>query len=391
MNNFMYYKEPYRKEMKATVVDCIEDEKGIRLELSDTCFYPEGGGQPSDTGFIEDVECYKVKEENGKVYHYVKAPFGIEDEVNLKIEFKQRYENMKHHTAEHIVSGLFCSTLEADNVGFHMGKDFVTMDFNKEVSEEMLREIEIKANQVVSKNILVVSEVVMPREAEKIEYRSKKQIEGDIRLVNISGVDLCACCGIHVERTGEIGMIKLLYVEKYKTGSRVYMICGNKALEEFNKNYTVLQKLSELLSTPFEEIFDRVEDLKSEMEYLKIHSRHLKGQLFEKEIESLNAKDVNIVVKEDLDVNDLKNMIEILDKKEALESVILSKDENIDTEEIKYIIKSKTESARDLCLALNEKFSGKGGGNKKQTQGRIKANNVDFVVNFLKEKIHEEE
>ena len=390
MNMYMYYKDAYKKEMKARVVDCFTDEKGnIKLELDDTCFYPEGGGQPSDIGFINDANCTYVKEEDGKVYHYVDKEFNIDEEVVLKLDFKNRYENMKHHTAEHIISGLIHSNFEADNVGFHMGKDFVTMDFNKEISKENLREIENKANQIVSKNIGVVAEIVTPREAEKFEYRSKKELNGDIRLVNIPGVDLCACCGVHVEKTGEIGMIKLLYSEKYKTGSRVYMICGMKAVDEFNKEYDILEKLSEMLSSPFENIYDRVDDLKTEMEYLKIQNRYLKSDLFEVEIKDLNRKDVNIVVKEDVDSNTLKNMIEILDKKEANESVILSRIE--DTEEIKYIIKSKTESARTLCLALNEKFSGKGGGNFKLTQGTIKCKDIDFVINFIKEKVHEEE
>ena len=390
MNMYMYYKDAYKKEMKAKVVDCFTDEKGnIKLELDDTCFYPEGGGQPSDIGFINDVNCTYVKEENGKVYHYVDKEFNIDEEVTLKLDFKNRYENMKHHTAEHIISGLIHSTFEADNVGFHMGKDLVTMDFNREISKEELREIENKANQIVSKNIGVVSEIVTPKEAEKFEYRSKKELDGDIRLVNIPGVDLCACCGVHVEKTGEIGMIKLLYSEKYKTGSRVYMICGMKAIDEFNKEYDILERLSEMLSSPFENIYDRVDDLKTEMEYLKIQNRYLKSDLFEVEIKDLNSKDVNVVVKEDVDSNTLKNMIEILDKKEANESVILSRIE--DTEEIKYIIKSKTESARSICLALNETFNGKGGGNFKLTQGTIKCKDIEFVINFIKEKVHEED
>ena len=390
MNMYMYYKDAYKKEMKARVVDSFVGEDGkIRIELDDTCFYPEGGGQPSDIGFINDVACTHVKEENGKIYHIVDKEFNIDEEVVLKIDFMNRYENMKHHTAEHIVSGLVNSIFGADNVGFHMGRDFVTMDFNIELSKENIREIENKANQIVAKNITVVSEIVTPKEAEKFEYRSKKEIKGDIRLVNIPGVDLCACCGVHVERTGEIGLIKLLYQEKYKVGSRVYMICGMKAIEEFNKEYDILEKLSEMLSSPFENIYDRVDDLKTEMEYLKIQNRYLKSDLFEVEIKDMNNEDVNIVIKEDVDSNTLKNMIEILDKKDAHESVILSRVEN--TDEIKYIIKSKTESARTLCLALNERFSGKGGGNFTLTQGTIKCKDIDFVINFIKEKTHEEE
>ena len=270
-----------------------------------------------------------------------------------------------------------------------MGKDFVTMDFNKEISKEVLLDIEKKANKVVSKNLGIVVDVVTPREAEKIDYRSKKDIEGDIRLVNIPGVDICACCGVHVERTGEIGLIKILYGEKYKSGTRVYMICSRKALKEFNKEYDILEKLSVSLSTPFEEIFERVEDIKHEMEYLQIENRHLKTKLFEVEIASLDNKDVNIVIKEDLKPRDLKDMIEILDKKEARQSIILSKDTNTD-DLIRYIIKSKTESARDISLDLNEKFSGKGGGNLKLTQGTIKCTDVNFVAEFLRENIDEE-
>ena len=182
MRKYMYYKDSYKKEMKSKVVDCYTDENGnIKIELDDTCFYPEGGGQPSDIGWINDAECTYVKEENDRIYHYVNKEFDIDEEVIIKIDFKKRYENMKHHTAEHIISGLMNSEFGANNVGFHMGKDFVTMDFDRELTKEELREIENKANQIVSKNIPVVAEIVMPKEAEKFEYRSKKEIEGDIK------------------------------------------------------------------------------------------------------------------------------------------------------------------------------------------------------------------
>ena len=131
MNMYMYYKDAYKKEMKAKVVDCFTDEKGnIKLELDDTCFYPEGGGQPSDIGTINGIRVSYVEEKNDIIYHVVDSKLELGESVECKIDFENKFSNMQNHSAEHIVSGLVCKKYKANNVGFHMGKDYVTMDFD---------------------------------------------------------------------------------------------------------------------------------------------------------------------------------------------------------------------------------------------------------------------
>ena len=254
----MYYKNPYLFEFTAKVEDIIQEKDYYKLVLSDTIFYPEGGGQPADIGTIDDEEVFDVQEEDGIVYHYVKKDFEIGKEVELKIDAINRIENMKGHTAEHIVSGTVCSKFGANNVGFHMGKDIITMDFDKVLTKENIAEVERKANKVIYMNYQVIEDIVTPKEAERIEYRSKKELDGDIRLVSIPSIDVCACCGLHVERTGEIGIIKIMSFEKYKSGTRVYMISSRRALREFNFEQGILNELSQKYSAPFEELLERI-------------------------------------------------------------------------------------------------------------------------------------
>ena len=367
MLDTLYYKDNYLKEFKTIVKECIKENNKILVVLENTAFYPEGGGQPADTGFIDDIKVLDVQEKENKIFHTVEKEIPIGKNVNCKIDFEKRFSNMQHHSAEHIVSGLICKNYNCNNVGFHMGKDFVTMDFNIILNKKQIEEIEQKANEAVYKNVDITQKIVSEKEAENIEYRSKKKISGDIRLVEIPGYDICACCGVHVNKTGEIGIIKILSVEKYKSGVRVYMVCGKKALENYNNEYGQMTKLSVLLSSKHEEIYDSVLELKEEIKNLKIKNSKLQNDMFKNEIKKIESNEINIIFKENLNSNDIKNLCQLLKEKSTKIAAVFSKDD----ETYKYVVMSENFNATVISKKLNETLNGRGGGKPNMVQGQV--------------------
>lgn len=382
MLDTLYYKDRFLKDFKTKVIDCIDDNGKILIELEETAFYPEGGGQPADTGIIDGIKVLDVQEKENKIYHLVENKIEVGKIVNCSIDFEKRFSNMQHHTAEHIISGLICKKYECNNVGFHMGKEFVTMDFNVILNKKQVEEIEKLANEAIYKNIDIVEKIVSEEEAEKIEYRSKKKISGNIRLVEVPGYDICACCGVHVKKTGEIGIIKLLSVEKYKTGSRIYMICGKRALENYNKEYEEMSKLSVLLSSKHDEIYNSVLELKEEIQELKIKNSKLRNQIFEKEVEEIKIQDINIIFKENLESNEIKCLCQLVKEKSTKIAAIFSKENST----YKYMIMSENFNANEISKVFNETLEGRGGGKPNMVQGQVTGSENEIRKIFEKIK-----
>ena len=221
MTEKLFYEDSHMITFLATVIACEKAGDYYEAVLTRTAFFPEGGGQYADTGRIDGVEVVDVQERQGLIYHKLSEPLELGKEVEGTIDWEERFSKMQQHSGEHIVSGLVHRTYGYDNVGFHMGKDAVTMDFNGVLTREQLKEIEKKANEAVVKNIDIQVLYPTKEQLEKIEYRSKIEIDGQVRIVEVPGYDTCACCAPHVKKTGEIGIIKLVGVQNYKGGVRV--------------------------------------------------------------------------------------------------------------------------------------------------------------------------
>ena len=208
--NKLYYDSAYIKEFEAQVLSCQEGKKGWEITLSATAFYPEGGGQPADTGLLGNVRVTDVHEKDGQVVHYTDGPLPVGEMVRGVIDWDRRFQHMQEHSGEHLVSGLIHQRFGYDNVGFHMGTDEVTIDFNGVLEWGDLMAIEEKANGMIWENLEISAVYPEKDELDAMEYRSKKELTGAVRIVSIPGGDVCACCGTHVERTGEIGLVKFL-------------------------------------------------------------------------------------------------------------------------------------------------------------------------------------
>lgn len=371
----LYYKDNYLTTFDAVVKECIND-KVIKVVLDKTAFYPEGGGQPSDIGKLNDVNVLRVEVKNDIIYHIVDKEIPVGTKVKGEINWDYRFLNMQSHTAEHIVSGIICKMYSTANVGFHIGKDFITMDFPVDISKDDLRNIEKLANQAVYKNIKIEEKIYSPEEAKSLEYRSKIELHEDIRIVKIEGYDICACCGVHVSRTGEIGTIKLLKVEKYKTGVRIYMLVGLKAIEDYTNKYEEVNKISALLSLKPNEVYIGVENQSKEIEELRREIVSLKNKIYRKEISNFSERENIVVHHADMEMNEMKNYCNLLKEKATNIAGVVSNG--------RFLMMSDNVDLKSVLNELKTEFDIKGGGNSQLIQGQFAGDVEALIKKFSK-------
>lgn len=371
----LYYEDSYLKTFSATVLDCTSvtghDGTIYQIILDQTAFYPEGGGQPADRGEISNVIISDVQEnEDGNIVHTGDRPLEKGTKVTGIIDWQYRFSLMQHHSGEHIISGLVHKKFGYDNVGFHMGKDAVTIDFNGELLQKDLLEIEKEANSAVYKNISIQVSYPVKKELEQIPYRSKKEITGQIRIVTIQGYDICACCAVHLHTTGSIGTIKITSSQKYKGGTRITLLCGEKALEDYENKSRNIEKISVLLSAKQEDTAEIVEKLKEENNLKKALIAKLQKEILEyKAADALKDHAGNILIfEEDLSMNQLRYYCNLLISRTDKTCILLS---GSDSTGYSYIIGSRSEDVLQLNTYLKEHLGAKGGGSAKMVQGSL--------------------
>ena len=279
----LYETDAYLGEFTAIVEKCVSETGIFKVALNQTAFYPEGGGQPADCGTLGNARVLDVQEIDGVIWHTVTELLEPGKEVVGKVDFERRFSNMQNHTGEHIVSGLVAREYGYHNVGFHMGSEVITVDFDGVLTQEQLFDIEMQANDAVLKDVPVTVSYPSREELERTDYRSKKEIEGQVRLVTVEGYDCCACCGTHVSHTGEIRLIKILGVQHYKGGVRVSMLCGERAFRDYMVKHSNSVGIAQLLSVKPEEAGDAVVRLKEKNVELKKELKQLKKQINAKE------------------------------------------------------------------------------------------------------------
>ena len=222
----LYEQDPFLTRFSATVEACSQGKKGYDVLLDQTAFYPEGGGQPYDLGTLGGVNVIEVHEREGRVVHTCDRPLEVGSRVEGEIDWQRRFDLMQHHSGEHIVSGIAHRKWGAENVGFHMGSDVITIDLSVVIDEDQLRELEREANAYIWEDHPISITYPSSGELAQLEYRSKKPIDGQVRIVSFPGADTCACCGTHVRTSGQVGMVKLLSVQKFREGVRIELVCG---------------------------------------------------------------------------------------------------------------------------------------------------------------------
>ncbi len=377
----LYYQAQYVKEFDAEVTVCRPGKHGFEVELSQTGFYPEGGGQPSDTGWIGAVRVTHVEEKNGVVLHETDAPLEPGSRVHAVLDWPQRFSNMQQHTGEHIVSGLIHAAYGYDNVGFHMGQDEVTVDLNGRLDWEQLKEIERKANQVVWENRPVLVSYPGAEELKQLDYRSKKELTGQVRIVEIPGADTCACCGTHVNWTGEIGIIKILSLMNYKGGVRFSMLCGDRALENFEAKTEQIQSISAMLSAKPDKVAEAVSHLKEENGRKEGEINRLWQRILSMQASSYpqGQKSLTVFI-EGMTPVLVRQFANRLLEEEKAETVLVCTGD--DTSGYSYTAGSRSLDMRAFGKELNSRLQGRGGGSVQMVQGTLQAAQKEIEMVF---------
>lgn len=377
MSERLYYEDVYLKEFTARVVSCREKDGKYEIILDRTAFFPEGGGQPSDTGFIGEARVLDTREKDGEVVHFCSESFHEGGEVHCKIDFERRFDHMQQHTGEHIFSGFVHSLCGFDNVGFHMGENSVTVDFNGTVTPERLAEIERLANEAIYKNLPV--ETLLPSDEElcNYDYRSKKELEGQVRLVRIDGVDLCACCGTHVSHTGEVGIIKAVASSHYKSGVRITLLIGARALADYGEKNASVYSISNMLCAKTEEVAPAVEHLREQLKTAQYQYSELKKRLFAAQCESVSG-DFALKFDTSGSAEDARIFADMLADKIKTAAVFSGNDE----EGYRYAVVSRSEDVRAIGRELNAALGGRGGGKPDMIQGSVTAKKAEIEKFF---------
>lgn len=372
MTQKLYYENQYIKEFTAQVLSCEEGKRGFEVILDKTAFFPEGGGQPGDTGFIGDAQVTDTVESGDDVIHICKTAVSL-GETECKLDFEKRFTNMQIHTGEHIFSGVLHSICGYDNVGFHMGEHSVTVDFNGVVTADELARIERLSNEAVYKNIPVEAIYPSDEELEGYSYRSKKEIKGQVRLTKIEGVDLCACCGTHVAYTGEVGIIKAVSMMNYKSGVRITLQIGRKALEDYSEKNRSAYEISNLLKAKVDEITPAVERILAQLYEARMNYSNLKKELFA--VKAAEASGEKYIAFDDgASADDARIFADMLAEMAGIAAVFSGNDEA----GYKYAVVSRNADVREIGKAINTACNGRGGGKPDMVQGSVTASKKEI-------------
>lgn len=430
MTEKLYYQDAYLTAFDAVITQIREGEDAILLAFDRTAFYPEGGGQGPDLGTInvigsaaaplesangatsdaagseKTIIVIDVQEEEEEIWHYVSKDaqprFSVGTKIHGQIDWERRFDHMQQHSGEHIVSGMLCKAFHCDNVGFHMGEDEVTIDYNTRISLEEALQIEEQANRYLWENHPFVELWPTAEELKDLEYRSKKELEGDVRITRFPGADTCACCGTHVRNSAEVGLVKIVSAHNFHEGTRLVLLCGKRAMDFLNKNYQANKQTAVLLSTKEERTPEIVKKQQDDLIDLKAKLSRLEEDYFKLWAEGFSGKENALVITDQIDAEEGRALCDrIADQISGLAAVFtrvreeapadkaameVSADKKTVEEDpaaagpvYRYACMHRGEEIGDLIKEMNAALSGRGGGRNGFAQGSVKAD---------KKKIH---
>ena len=376
----LYDTDSYLSEFDCKVTSLYSDEDYIYIETDRTAFFPEGGGQTCDKGSFNGINVENIQIIDGKIVHFVKNSDENAEKIQKdtvlhgKIDMKKRFFDMQQHSGEYIFSGIVNSLYGYNNVGFHLGTEVVTLDFDGELNEDDICKVENLVNEVVWKNLEI--KILLPSQEElaRIKYRSKIEIEGQVRIVEIPGVDVCACCAPHVKYTGEIGIVRVVNFERYKGGTRVSILCGERALLDLRHKLKQNRLVSNLTSSKQDKTAAAVERLKNENEKLKYDLIGMTRDFLSLKSESIAPEDKIIIFDDKLQGKLLQDFaLSLMDKAGKFAACFCGEKGSY-----RYCIVSKSVNLQGLAKALNAEFSGRGGGKPEIVQGSLTGNEEEI-------------
>lgn len=373
------YDNGHIREFDAVVLSCKACENGFEVELDQTAFFPNGGGQLADSGALDGSAVKDVNEVNGRILHITDREFTVGESVHGVIDWSLRFGRMQNHTGEHLVCGAAHALFGYENTGFHMGTFGITADLSGPLTHEQVLEIEYLANKAVFENVEVTCFYPTEDELKDLEYRSKLDLTEDVRLVRIDGYDLCACCAPHVRRTGEIGLIKILSHASHRGGIRLLLKCGFDALEDYSSRCDSISAISASLCAKENEVAQAVEHLKEEKAKLDYEIERLNKEKTEKYVNRLKPTEGNVCVfADDADGDGLR---EIVNAGKTLCSGVFGAFSKTQ-DGYRYCLGSASVNLSAYAKEFNAALGGRGGGKPEMIQGSVKAAKEE-ILEFL--------
>lgn len=371
----LFYEDIHITEFDATVAECSYDEKKkqYRVILNQTAFFPEEGGQFADKGFLNGQAVWDVQIKEEIISHMVTEAIPVGTIVHGQVDWKQRFDFMQQHSGEHIISGLVHKHFGYDNVGFHLGLQEVTLDFNGELTLEQLRAIEAEANAAVWQNLPIQITYPDSEALQTLSYRSKLDLTENVRIVEIPGIDVCACCAPHCETTGQIGLIKVTNVQNHRGGVRVNILCGERAVADYTEKQNSVSNISVQLSAKPTAVTEAVARLKEDNLRLKELGNTLQTQLLDYAVQGLTLPTESkhaILFVEIMNEIAIRNVINDLTTKYSGYAAAFAGN---DEEGYRFIIGSASCDCRELASSLRQAFQAKGGGTSPMIQGTVHA------------------
>ena len=365
---------------RANVIETKKTENGYAVILDQTAFFPEGGGQTADTGTIGNAKVLDVQIKDGEIVHFTDV-LPETDSVECKLDFDERFRKMQNHLGEHLLCGAIHKLYGYENVGFHLGADYMTFDISGPMTPEQIREAEILANKAVAENAPV--RCFYPDDIHSFEYRAKSEkLENvsDIRIVEVEGFDRCACCAPHLDEAGKVGLIKIVDAMKYKGGMRFSALCGFSALADYNSRLTEIRKVSSLLSAKPTEIAEAVQAKLDEIGELKKSLGAMKRELNALKLASIGETEENICIFDDsMDGNTLREFATGgIKKTSAIFAVFSGTDET----GYQFVIGSEKIKLKTKISEIKNALGGKCGGSDKMLFGHAEAKKDEILAYF---------
>ena len=375
MTEKLFYRDPYLKEFETEVVAVVSDDSGIqkcsrfKVALNQTAFYPEGGGQPADHGTINGIPVIDVHEKDGVIWHTCECNkpevFAPGKKVKCVIDWKRRFDHMQQHSGEHIVSGMLCNGFNCDNIGFHMGEQIVQIDYNADISWEEVLNIEAKANQYIIENHEFVEMWPNAAELEKLSYRSKKALTGAVRITSFPGADICACCGTHVRFSSEVGLVKMLSVQKIKEGVRIEMVSGKRAFDFLSQTWNQNLQISQLLSAKQFETYQAVQKQRDDMMKLRGRISELEDDYFKLLSDSYDGANDPLIITGPMESESVRRLCDAIAEKATGCCKVFAGEDGA----YKYAVINKGNDIRNMIKEMNSALNGRGGGRDGFAQG----------------------
>ena len=375
----LYYSDGHLSRFTARVTSCEKEDGAWAVKLDRSAFFPGGGGQEADEGVLSDMKLLGLREEGEDIVHLTPAPLEPGALVEGKIDWPLRFSRMQGHSGEHILSGTVHRLFGYDNVGFHMGEEAITIDFSGELSREDLSRAELEANRAIWRDVPVRTLLPTPGELAAMDYRSKKELTGQVRIVEIEGVDLCACCAPHVSHSGEVGLLKIIDSMRHRGGTRLTLLCGEAALLDYEALHENNAAVSAALSAKRLETGGAIARVMAEQEERRAELTKLKRELLQLKAAALRPTEGSICIFEsDIDMITLR---ELVNAGSELAGKVCAGFAGTDGD-YKYIIGSRSVPLRARAKEINAAIDGRGGGSDAMIQGTSRARREDIERYF---------